>query len=201
MASIHERLHPQIERPDLSLSTTKAVTPSTGTADPVRLVCPTCGTEAGCNCGVAPIDRAAYALLKHPEKSDRAIAAEAGVTHPTVAKARRATGKALPVEKRIGRDGRARRHPRAIESASPPTVNALAGHSARQQRRNPRSSYAWPQASAAMQALVGEHVNSARGERLRQVLLFADLLNVADAVSVSFAVAWPESMSVVEAQP
>jgi hypothetical protein len=49
-----------------------------------------------------------------PEKSDRALAKEAGTTHPTIAKARRqaeATGKALPVEKRTGADGKARKQP------------------------------------------------------------------------------------------
>jgi ParB-like chromosome segregation protein Spo0J len=46
-----------------------------------------------------------------PGKSDRVLAKEAGTTHPTIAKARKqaeATGKALPVEKRIGADGKAR---------------------------------------------------------------------------------------------
>jgi ParB-like chromosome segregation protein Spo0J len=50
-----------------------------------------------------------------PEKSDRQLAKEAGTTHPTIAKARKqaeATGKALPVEKRTGADGKARKQPR-----------------------------------------------------------------------------------------
>jgi hypothetical protein len=49
-----------------------------------------------------------------PEKSDRQLAKEAGTTHPTIAKARKqaeATGKALPVEKRTGADGKARKRP------------------------------------------------------------------------------------------
>jgi hypothetical protein len=49
-----------------------------------------------------------------PEKSDRTLAKEAGTTHPTIAKARRqaeATGKALPVEKRAGADGKVRKQP------------------------------------------------------------------------------------------
>jgi ParB-like chromosome segregation protein Spo0J len=49
-----------------------------------------------------------------PEKSDRQLAKEAGTTHPTIAKARKqaeATGKALPVEKRTGADGKARKQP------------------------------------------------------------------------------------------
>jgi ParB-like chromosome segregation protein Spo0J len=47
-----------------------------------------------------------------PEKSDRQLAKEAGTTHPTIAKARKhaeATGKALPVEKRTGSDGKVRK--------------------------------------------------------------------------------------------
>ena len=42
-----------------------------------------------------------------PEKSDRTLAKETGFSHPTVAKARKqaeATGKALPVAKRVGAD-------------------------------------------------------------------------------------------------
>jgi len=81
----------------------------------IRLVCPQCGTQAGCSCGVAPIDRAAYALLKNPEKSDRAIAAEVGVDHKTVGKARRATGESSPIEQRVGRDGKIRKVARAKE--------------------------------------------------------------------------------------
>jgi hypothetical protein len=78
-----------------------------------RLECPGCGasTEARCDCGVAYVPagaRAAKAVAENPGKSDRAIAAELGITHPTVAKARRATGKDLPVEPpatRTGKDG------------------------------------------------------------------------------------------------
>jgi len=45
----------------------------------------------------------------YPAKSDRAIAAEIGVDHKTVAKARKATGENSPVEKRTGKDGKARK--------------------------------------------------------------------------------------------
>jgi hypothetical protein len=47
---------------------------------------------------------------------DRAIAAETGLSHVTVGKARKATGNQLPVEptKRVGRDGKARKLP-AVE--------------------------------------------------------------------------------------
>jgi ParB-like chromosome segregation protein Spo0J len=53
-------------------------------------------------------------VAAQPEKSDRELAKQAKVSHPTIAKARRkaeATGKALPVEKRVGADGKARRQP------------------------------------------------------------------------------------------
>src|SRR5262249_46597016 len=53
-------------------------------------------------------------VAAQPEKSDREIAKQAKVSHPTVAKARQeaeATGKALPVEKRVGKDGKARKQP------------------------------------------------------------------------------------------
>jgi hypothetical protein len=49
-----------------------------------------------------------------PEKSDRTLAKETGLSHPTIAKARKqaeTTGKALPVEKRTGADGKARKQP------------------------------------------------------------------------------------------
>jgi hypothetical protein len=73
--------------------------------------------------------RAAEAVAANPQKSDRAIAAELGVSHPTVAKARdQATGNNLPVddEPRIGLDGKTRRMPvrevaddKEIEAATP----------------------------------------------------------------------------------
>src|SRR5215472_9669419 len=59
-------------------------------------------------------DLLAKLVAAHPEKSDRQLAKETGVTHPTIAKARRkaeATGKALPVAKRVGADGKARKQP------------------------------------------------------------------------------------------
>jgi hypothetical protein len=74
-------------------------------------LCSKCGAERGCDCNAPAIKRAAVALATNPEKSDRAIAAEIGVSHPTVAKARQeaeATGKLLPVDRRIGADGKAR---------------------------------------------------------------------------------------------
>jgi hypothetical protein len=64
-------------------------------------------------------------VVKNPEKSDRAIAAEIGVSHTTVQKARKTTGNQLPVEvscgsapapcalveTRTGKDGKVRRLP------------------------------------------------------------------------------------------
>ena len=84
----------------------------------LRIVCSKCHAagDAPCNCG-APFtymragEIAAAAVARSPEKSDRAIAAEIGVSHPTVAKAREATGNNLPVEKRTGIDGKARSLP------------------------------------------------------------------------------------------
>jgi ParB-like chromosome segregation protein Spo0J len=66
---------------------------------------------------LTPEDKIKYLaqlVAAQPEKSDRLLAKEAGVSHPTMAKARReaeATGKALPVAKRVGSDGRARKQP------------------------------------------------------------------------------------------
>ena len=110
--SIDERLQPQTN--SLSFRTR-------------TLVCPDCGTEAACDCGVAPIDRAAYALLKYPERSDRSIAAEIGVGKDTVRRARKATGAPAPVEKRIGLDGRARRVPQTSPVEGEITVTAAQG--------------------------------------------------------------------------
>jgi hypothetical protein len=53
-------------------------------------------------------------VAARPGMSDRQLAKEAGVSHPTIAKARKraeATGKALPVAKRVGADGKARKQP------------------------------------------------------------------------------------------
>lgn len=79
-----------------------------------NLVCPKCGIHAACRCGVAPITRAAYAIQQNPEKSDRAIADEIGVGNATVSRARRdhqSTVSRDTVQKRTGRDGKARRRP------------------------------------------------------------------------------------------
>jgi hypothetical protein len=56
---------------------------------PIRLECIECGetADAACRCGVAYVPagaRAAKAIADNPEKSDRAIAAELGVSDMTV---------------------------------------------------------------------------------------------------------------------
>ena len=89
------------------------------------------------------LDRAAAAIAAHPEKSNRAIAAEIGLHHKTVAKARqslnnrkpeKAAAEAppeAPPEKRLGRDGRS--YPAARKPSAPPpsdyfeAVNAFHG--------------------------------------------------------------------------
>lgn len=86
-----------------------------------KLECSSCGVtvDGGCDCGAAynvtPGRRAAVAVAATPQRSDRAIAAEIGVDHKTVASARRATGERSPVEPRTGSDGKKRRPPRRPE--------------------------------------------------------------------------------------
>jgi len=82
-----------------------------------KLVCSACGApgEGSCHCGapyVTPGERAEAAVKANPEKSDRAIADEIGVSDKTVAKARRSTADNSAVEKRIGKDGKKRRQPK-----------------------------------------------------------------------------------------
>lgn len=80
-----------------------------------RMVCTGCGAEANasCNCGMAYVpasQRAAEAVRANPEKSDRAIAADIGVSAMTVNRAR-STVPNVTVEKRVGLDGKERRLP------------------------------------------------------------------------------------------
>jgi hypothetical protein len=88
---------------------------------PAMLRCSECGVhqEAACDCGapyIAAKEAAARAIRRSPEKSDRAIAAEVGVSHPTVAAARRETGNILPDATRVGQDGKVRRLPKPSTS-------------------------------------------------------------------------------------
>jgi hypothetical protein len=52
------------------------------------------------------------AIVAHPEKSNRAIAEETGISHETIRQVREATGNNLAV--RIGLDGKVRRVPRHL---------------------------------------------------------------------------------------
>jgi hypothetical protein len=75
------------------------------------LICPQCHAKAQtkCDCGIGYIpagDLARQEVIRNPQKSDRAIAKQLGITHPTVAAARKAVGKNLPGERRQGRDGK-----------------------------------------------------------------------------------------------
>jgi hypothetical protein len=86
-----------------------------------RLACTSCGaeTDAACNCNVAyapAAQRAAEAVAANPEKSDRAIAEDIGVGHATVSRAR-STVSGETVEKRVGKDGKARRLPKKAEAS------------------------------------------------------------------------------------
>ena len=81
-----------------------------------RMVCTNCGAEANasCNCGkpyIAKKQQAVEAIAANPQKSDRAIAADIGVSHETVSKARRETGVNELTPEREGRDGKVYRLP------------------------------------------------------------------------------------------
>ena len=92
-----------------------------------RMACTGCGAEANvsCNCGkpyVPKSERAAEAIKANPEKSDRAIAAELGVSPMTVNRAR-ATVPDVTVDERIGLDGKTRRVPEKKPEAEPEIDN------------------------------------------------------------------------------
>jgi hypothetical protein len=84
---------------------------------------------------LTPEDKIKYLaqlVAAQPEKSDRLLAKETGVSHPTIAKARRAaeaTGKALPVGTRVGADGKARTRP--AKRAKPEAKAKLPKHDSR----------------------------------------------------------------------
>jgi hypothetical protein len=76
-----------------------------------RMVCTGCGAEANasCNCGKAYVPkavRAAQAMAANPEKSDRAIAADIGVSPMTVRRAREAGASYDAPSTVTGRDGK-----------------------------------------------------------------------------------------------
>jgi hypothetical protein len=98
---------------------------------PMRMHCAECGSfvKVACRCGASYIPASQYAAVaikRHPEKSDRAIAAEIGVSKDTVRRAR-STGAKAPVEsaRRTGRDGKARRLPQ-VEIARAEATKARA---------------------------------------------------------------------------
>jgi hypothetical protein len=97
------------------------------TVNRLALACTKCGSVAdeACDCGapyIPALERAAVAVAANPQKSDRAIALDTGVSHPTVAKARReTTGNDLPVDARVGLDGKARRLPQARNPTDEPS--------------------------------------------------------------------------------
>ena len=75
------------------------------------IFCTRCGAEANasCNCGVdykPKSVRAAEAIKLDPGKSDRAIAAEIGVSDMTVGRARKSGATSVAPEKRTGKDGK-----------------------------------------------------------------------------------------------
>jgi hypothetical protein len=74
--------------------------------------CSECGAEgtASCDCGAPYLPagmRASQALAAHPEKSNRAIAAEVGVGVETIRRARIARDPNGSPDKTIGLDGKA----------------------------------------------------------------------------------------------
>jgi hypothetical protein len=78
-----------------------------------KYYCEECGADRFCDCNAPAVEKAAKAIKANPGMSNRAIAKEAGVSAPTVAKARRATVNGFTVdEPRIGLDGRTRKMPR-----------------------------------------------------------------------------------------
>jgi hypothetical protein len=114
-----------MKNPNLTMAAVDSIIVENRLGYPSGLLCPSCGVDAACQCGVAPITRAAYALLKNPEKSNRAIAMEIGVSEPTVRRARTASPDAVDA-KRVGLDGKARRQPATTPPAPTPS-SVIAG--------------------------------------------------------------------------
>src|SRR6266481_7079806 len=82
-----------------------------------KIFCSKCGirAQAACDCKAPYIPARVYAeraIVAHPEKSNRAIAEETGISHETIRQVREATGNKLAV--RIGLDGKVRRVPRHL---------------------------------------------------------------------------------------
>jgi hypothetical protein len=94
----------------------------------VILECSACGAPAlaACKCRAPYLpkaDRAAAAIAAHPEKSDRTLAGEIGVSRATIQRARDAqVAHDEPPGKRVGRDGK---HYPAKPVAEGPRLNCL----------------------------------------------------------------------------
>jgi hypothetical protein len=71
----------------------------------IRYKCPGCGADSGCNCGLPPVLKAQQAIAAHPEKTNRVLADEAGVSRETVRRVR-SVDTSVPTEKRKGKDGK-----------------------------------------------------------------------------------------------
>jgi len=68
-------------------------------------------------------------VAAQPEKADRVLAKQAGVDNHQIARARKraeATGTAVPVDKRVGKDGKARKQPATKVKVKPDEVVAAA---------------------------------------------------------------------------
>ena len=85
-----------------------------------EIACVECGavTHSACECGAAYMPagaRAAEAVAATPHRSNRAIAADLGVSEGTVRTARQSTAQGYAVDRRVGLDGKARRLPQREE--------------------------------------------------------------------------------------
>lgn len=83
-----------------------------------HMFCSACGAqgEAGCDCEAEYISASAFAaraIARNPEKSNRALAEETGVSHHTIRRAR-STGANETVEPRLGLDGKRRKMPKKV---------------------------------------------------------------------------------------
>lgn len=126
------------------------------------MACTACGAEAyaSCNCRAAykPIEIAAKAVAANPEKSDRAIADEIGVSHATVSRARATVSGETVDEPRIGLDGRTRKQPvRRRES--------LEEHAARLRFEREVAAEVTPEEKAGLRAEVRKTINITAVER------------------------------------
>lgn len=167
------------------------------------ICCSKCGAKAkpGCNCGVAYVPAhvfAAKAVAAHPEKSDRTIAKEIGVSDKTVAKARKTTAEKSAVAKRIGRDGKARKLPN--KQMTPEAANAMRARAEAVARLFPPPTRTIPEAAraeliAALRMLAKSRDTAAvliERQRARLNMSWSDLLVPSDANESPLRVGPPE---------